>query len=462
MSLGEEFWTIDPATGTKLASYTMTETHACLRLAEEADAAFASWRTTPVSDRAELVRSLAGVLRKDRERLARTMSHEMGKPIKQSEAEVDKCAWMAEVMAKEGPGWLADEEVATDAESSLVRFDPLGVIFGVEPWNFPAWQALRFAVPTVMAGNSVLVRPSNVVPASSLILDEDFREAGFPAGVFRVAITAHATVRDVILSPYVKGVSFTGSNGAGSRVAEAAGSRFKKCVLELGGSDPFIVLDDADVPAAAAAGAESRLINSGQSCINAKRFVVIESVYEQFRDLFVKEMQSYIVGDPLDPMTDVGPLARESQLRQLESQVRDAVRKGVKVTCGGKRMGGSGYFFEPTVLENFSIKMKVLHEEVFGPVAPLIRVKDDAEAAEWANATRYGLGASIWSRDADRAASLAGKVAAGVVFVNGLVKSDPRMPFGGVKDSGYGREMSRFGIREFTNVKGLNLCTGTA
>jgi acyl-CoA reductase-like NAD-dependent aldehyde dehydrogenase len=456
MSLAEQFWTLDPATGAKLASYVMMEPQTCLRLAQEGAVAFASWKEEGLERRAELLMSLARCLRRDRERIARMMTHEMGKPIKQSQAEVDKCAWTAEVVAQEGPSWLAEESVETDAKKSVVRFEPLGVVLGIEPWNFPAWQVLRFALPALMAGNAVLLRPSNIVPGSSLLLEQEFGEAGFPPGTFRVMLTAHAVIEAVISAPQVRGVSFTGGDRAGSAVAEAAGKHLKKCVLELGGSDAFVVLDDADLPAAAAAGAESRLIDSGQSCINAKRFIITDSVYDQFRDLFVKEMQSRIVGDPLDPMTDVGPLVREEQLREVESQVRDAVRKGAKITCGGRRMPGSGFFYEPTVLENFSIKMKVLHEEVFGPVAPLIRVKDDSEAVQWANGTRYGLGASIWTRDAERAARLASRLEAGVVFVNGLVKSDPRMPFGGIKDSGYGREISKFGIREFTNVKGVN------
>jgi acyl-CoA reductase-like NAD-dependent aldehyde dehydrogenase len=462
MSFSEEFWTLNPATGAKLASYLLMEPLTCLRYAKNAADAFSKWREVSLEDRGQLLSSLADTLRRDREKLARMMTHEMGKPIKQSQAEVEKCAWTAELVAREGAKWLEEEIVETDARRSQVTFEPLGVILGVEPFNFPAWQALRFAIPTVMAGDTVLLRPSNVIPGSSLLLEEEFKEAGFPDGVFKTLLTAHGVVEKVIASPLVKGVSFTGSNSAGSAIAAIAGKHLKKSVMELGGSDPFIVLEDADLEAAARAGAESRFINSGQSCINAKRFIVMDSVYEEFRELFVEEVSSYIVGDPLDPMTDVGPLVREAQLEEVESQVRDAVRKGAKVTYGGRRMAGSGYFFQPTVLENFSIKMKVLYEEVFGPVAPLVRVKDDSEAAEWANSTDYGLGGAIWTKDDERASRLAWKLDAGVVFVNGLVKSDPRMPFGGVKASGYGREMSKFGIREFANVKGINFYDVTA
>jgi succinate-semialdehyde dehydrogenase/glutarate-semialdehyde dehydrogenase len=460
MSFSEEFWTLDPSTGGKLASYILMEPQTCLRHARDSSVAFASWREVGFEGRAELLRSLAGTLRREREKLARMMTHEMGKPIKQSQAEVEKCAWTSEVVAREGAKWLETEAVETDARRSQVSFDPLGVILGVEPWNFPSWQALRFAIPTVMAGNTVLLRHSNVVPGSALLLEEIFKEAGFPDGIFKVILTGHKVVQDLIASPIIRGVSFTGSNEAGSAIGAIAGRYTKKSVLELGGSDPFIVLEDADLRAAAQAGAESRLINSGQSCINAKRFIIMDSVYEEFRDLFVSEVSSYIVGDPLDPMTDVGPLVREAQLRAVESQIRDAVRKGAKVTCGGKRLSGNGFFFQPTVLENFSMKMKVLNEEVFGPVAPLVRVKDDSEAADWANGTAFGLGAAIWTKDEGRAGRLASRLDAGVVFINGLVKSDPRMPFGGVKDSGYGREISKFGIREFTNVKGISFYGG--
>jgi succinate-semialdehyde dehydrogenase/glutarate-semialdehyde dehydrogenase len=308
-----------------------------------------------------------------------------------------------------------------------------------------------------MAGNTVLLRPSAVVPRTSLLLEQAFRGAGFPRAVFRTILTPHEVVGDIIASPLIKGVAFTGSNEAGADVAAAAGRSAKKCVLELGGSDPFIVLGDADVAAAAKAGAESRLINSGQSCINAKRFIIVDAVYEEFKELFVKEMSSRVVGDPMDPKTDVGPLVRSSQLEEVESQVDDAVRKGAKVLCGGKRIPTRGYYYEPTVLEGCSAEMEVLREEVFGPVAPLINAKDDQEAVALANETKYGLGASIWTRDGSKAMDVGLAIEAGVIFANGAVKSDPRMPFGGVKASGYGREISRQGIREFTNVKGLNL-----
>jgi succinate-semialdehyde dehydrogenase/glutarate-semialdehyde dehydrogenase len=287
MSFSEEFWTVDPSTGGKLASYTLMEPQTCLRYARNSSEAFASWKEVSFEGRAELLRSLAGTLRREREKLARMMTHEMGKPIKQSQAEVEKCAWTAEVIAREGAAWLKGETVETDARRSRVSFEPLGVILGVEPWNFPSWQALRFAIPNVMAGNVVLLRHSNVVPGSALLLEEVFKEAGFPDGVFKVLLTGHKVIQDVISSPLVRGVSFTGSNAAGSVIASLAGRFTKKSVMELGGSDPFIVLDDADLKAAAQAGAESRLINSGQSCINAKRFIVMDSAYEEFRDLFV-------------------------------------------------------------------------------------------------------------------------------------------------------------------------------
>ncbi len=457
MKQEQGFSTQNPSTEERLESYSFMGLESCRRMGRDGARAFSGWRKLDFSQRGELLRALGRTLRADKDRLARSITLEMGKPIRQSEAEVEKCAWTAEVVAKEGAGWLADEEVRTDAKRSLVRFEPMGVILGVEPWNFPAWQALRFAIPTLMAGNTVLLRPSAVVPGTSLLLENALSGAGFPPAVFRTILTPHELVGDVIASQFVTGVAFTGSNEAGADVAAAAGRNAKKCVLELGGSDPFIVLEDADVTAAAKAGAESRLINSGQSCINAKRFIIVDAVYEEFKELFVKEMSSRVVGDPMDPKTDVGPLVRSSQLEEVESQVDDAVRKGAKVLCGGKRIPTRGYYYEPTVLEGCSAEMKVLRDEVFGPVAPLINAKGDQEAVALANETRYGLGASVWTRDGGKAMAVGLAIEAGVIFVNGAVKSDPRMPFGGVKASGYGREISRQGIREFTNVKGLNL-----
>jgi len=458
MSASEEFWTVNPATETRLASYPMMDTEFALRQVRRSAEAFTSWRERTVEERCELLLSLAKTLRAMSARCSRTMTHEMGKPIKQSEAEMEKCAWSLEVLAEEAPEWLKEEEVKLDGEKGIVSFEPLGVILGIMPWNFPAWQVVRFAGPALAAGNAVVLRHSNVVPGTALLLQEAFREAGFADGVFNVLITGHHSTEYLIASEDVRGVSFTGSTEAGSRIASLASKYLKKSVLELGGSDPFIVLNDADVPKAAQVGAESRLINSGQSCINAKRFIITEDVYEQFRDAFVKEVQSYIVGDPLDPMTDVGPLVREAALRECESLVRDAVKKGARVLTGGQRRPGRGYFFEPTVLENVSQKMKVMEQEVFGPIAPLVKVKDEEEAIRFANATPFGLGAAIWTRDTERGWRLGRRLEAGAVFVNGLVRSDPRMPFGGVKDSGYGRELSKFGIREFTNVKAMWAC----
>lgn len=456
LSAAEEFWTIDPATEGRLESYAIMDPGFALSHAQGAARAFEGWRDTGFPDRAALMMSLAKSLRANRERLARMMTHEMGKPIKQSHSEVDKCAWTAEVVAERGEKWLDREVIETDSESSFVRFEPLGTILGVMPWNFPAWQAIRFAVPAIMAGNVALLRHSNVVPGTALLLEQVFAQAGFPDHVFKALITSHDTVELLIASEWVKGVSFTGSAEVGCEVAASAAKHAKKTVLELGGSDPFIVLKDADLDRAAEAAAESRLINSGQSCINAKRFIVEEEVYEEFREKFVNEVASYIVGDPLDPMTDVGPLVREAQLDEAVSLVRDAVRKGAKVLHGGRRMAGKGYFFEPTVLDEVNRKMKVATQEVFAPIAPLIKVKGEDEAVEWANGTKFGLGAAVWTRDPAKASAVVRRLEAGLVFVNGEVKSDPRMPFGGVKGSGYGRELSKFGIREFTNVKGVN------
>lgn len=384
----------------------------------------------------------------------------MGKPISQSEAEIEKCAWTAEVYAENGPSWLADEAGKTDAKLSYVTFEPLGVILSIMPWNFPFWQAFRFGIPAILAGNVSILRHSNVCPGSALAIEGSFRDAGFPEDAFGAVITDHETVAGLIQSDFVQGVSLTGSVKAGQEVGELAAKSLKKFVLELGGSDPFIVLDDADVERAARTGVEARLISSGQSCIAAKRFVVVRSIASQFIEEFVTQMEGKKTGDPMDPRTNVGPLVNKEQVRILDEQVKDAVSKGAKVELGGRPREGPGAFYEPTVLSNVDSGMRVMKEEVFGPVAPIIVVSNEREALEIANASEFGLGASIWTSDSVRAKNLASKIQSGVVFVNALVKSDPRMPFGGIKKSGIGRELSKYGLREFVNVKSINMYEG--
>ncbi len=381
----------------------------------------------------------------------------MGKPISQSEAEIEKCASTAEVYSQNSEKWLQDEIAETDAKRSYVTHEPLGTILSIMPWNFPFWQAFRFAIPALAAGNTSLLRHSNLCPGSALAIEESFKNAGLPEGVFSTIITEHETVTRLIESQWVNGVSLTGSVEAGSRVGEVAARNLKKFVLELGGSDPFIVLDDAEVKSAAEVGANARLLNSGQSCICAKRFIIAESIAKQFTEAFVREFERKKTGDPMDPKTDVGPLSSIKQVDSVDSQVKDSVSKGARPRIGGTRRPGPGAYYEPTILSNVDLKMKVMNEEVFGPVAPLYVVPNEDEAIRVANNSEFGLGASLWTTDPERAKRLVRRIESGMVFVNALVKSDPRMPFGGIKKSGVGRELSKYGLKEFVNVKSVNV-----
>ena len=399
------------------------------------------------------MRSVAGVLRTDRSRFAALLTSEMGKPIVEAEAEVDKCAWTATWFADNGERLLADEPIASTATESYVRFQPLGLILAVMPWNFPFWQAFRAALPALTAGNVMVLKHSSNVPQSALAIEEVFREAGVPEGVFQTLLIGSAAVERIIGDPRVAGVTLTGSDKAGELVAGAAGKVLKKAVLELGGSDPFIVLADADLDAAATVACRARNQNNGQSCIAAKRFIVEESVADGFEQRFTRAVAALKVGNPMDRANQVGPLAREDLVEDLERQVEESVRLGATALTGGKRIPGDGYYFEPTVLAGVRPGMPAYHEETFGPVAAVIRVKDADEALHVANDTDYGLGSNIWTSNVDRAKRLAEKVEAGLVFINGMVASDARLPFGGVKRSGYGRELSEYGIKEFTNIQ---------
>ena len=426
-------------------------------MAKRAKEAFVRWSRLEVGERAAYMRRLAEALRKGSADYAHLMTLEMGKPITQSKAEVEKCAWTAEVYAENGERWLEDEVVKTDSEQSRVVFQPLGLVLSIMPWNFPFWQALRFAIPSLLAGNVTILRHSNVVPECALAIEQAFKRAGFPEHVFSTAITDHAVVTELISSSLVDAVSVTGSVEVGRKIAETAAKNLKKIVLELGGSDAFVVLEDADIPFAGRGAAQGRLINSGQSCIAAKRFVVVESVAEEFTQSFVESMSQARTGDPEDEKTEVGPLVREEQVQEVEAQVEDAVAKGAKLLLGGKRSAGSGFFYPPTVLGNTTPQMRVIREEVFGPVGPVIVAKDTTDAIRIANDSEFGLGASVWSTDEKAARDAARRLEAGAVFINSIVKSDPRMPFGGVKKSGIGRELSKYGLKEFVNVKSINV-----
>ncbi len=449
---------VNPANGEKIARYKLQSTAEAVKRAGAAKSAFdARWVKSSVKERADFLHELAKALRRKKKEYSTLITSEMGKPILQSEAEVEKCAWTAEVYAKNGKAWLADELAETDAKLSYVTFQPLGVVLSIMPWNFPFWQAFRFAIPAILAGNTSVLRHSNVCPGSSLAIEESFLDSGFPEDVFQSVITDHETVSDLILSDFVQGVSLTGSVQAGQHVGELAARNLKKFVLELGGSDPFIVLDDANIQRASKVGVEARLISSGQSCIAAKRFIVVKPVAEEFVLEFVRQMERKKTGDPMDRATDVGPLVNKQQVRVLDGQVKDAAAKGAEILLGGKPREGPGAFYEPTVLSKVSSRMKVMKEEVFGPVAPIYIASDEQEAIKVANKSDFGLGASIWTSDASKAKKVAKRIQSGVVFVNALVKSDPRMPFGGIKRSGIGRELSRYGLKEFVNVKSINL-----
>ena len=444
---------VDPSTGRELATFPE---------AGEADieAALArawrvrpGWRDAGIEHRTTLLRSVAGVLRADKARYAAILTAEMGKPIVEAEGEVEKCAWTAGWIAENAARLLADEPIESTASQSYVRYQPLGVVLAVMPWNFPFWQAFRAGLPALAAGNVMLLKHASNVPQSALAIEEVFREAGVPEGVFQTLLIGSGAVDRIIDDRRVAGVTLTGSEAAGAHVAATAGEALKKTVLELGGSDPFIVLADADVATAASVACRARNQNNGQSCIAAKRFIVVEDVADDFEKRFVAAVGGLKVGDPMDRGNQVGPLARPDLIDALERQVRESVAMGARVLTGGKRLDGGGSYYAPTVLGAVRPDMPVFREETFGPVAALIRVKDAEEAIAVANDSEFGLGSSIWTADVANARSLAERVEAGMVFINGMVASDARLPFGGVKRSGYGRELSAIGIREFTNAQ---------
>src|SRR6059058_5803862 len=444
---------INPTTGETLETFAETTPAALERVLDQALAAYQSWSRCSYAQRAQAMREAGRLLRERKTQHARTMALEMGKPLPQGEAEAEKCAWVCDYYAEHAERFLGDEPRETDASRSLIRFEPIGPVLAIMPWNFPFWQVFRFAAPALMAGNVGILKHAPNVTRCALAIEALFREAGFPEGAFRAVVLQNDAVAPLIADPRVRAVTLTGSDRAGSQVAEQAGRHLKKTVLELGGSDPFIVLEDADLERAAATAAEARLINSGQSCIAAKRFIVVEPVATPFLERFVAEMRSRRVGDPFDAGTQVGPQARFDLRANLHRQVEESLARGAQLLLGGKLPEGPGAFYPPTVLAAVQPGSPAFDEEVFGPVAAVIRVRDEAEALRVANASRYGLGASVWTQDAARGERLACELEVGSVFVNGLVKSDPRLPFGGVKRSGYGRELSEFGLREFVNVK---------
>lgn len=446
---------VNPATGKPLHSFeTLNEDQVNAKITQ-AQKAFEAWRDQPYAKRAVLMQQLAKVLELNKAKYAKSITLEMGKPFSQSLAEIEKCAWVCQYYAHNTQQLLAKEKVESDASQSYVRFDPLGIILAVMPWNYPFWQVMRFAAPSLMAGNVGLLKHASNVPQCAVYLEEAFLEAGFNEGIFQTLLIPSKKVEGVINDNRVKAVTLTGSEYAGSQVAMQCGKLIKKTVLELGGSDPFIVLEDAPLNLACEAATKARLQNAGQSCIAAKRFIVHEAVYDSFLEKFKADFEAQILADPMDEKTTVGPLSSLKALEEIDQMVQESAQKGATVLTGGKRREQPGFFYEPTILTQVKPGMPAYDQEFFGPVASVIKVSDDQEALKVANATEFGLSASLWTSDISRAEKLIPYIQAGAVFVNGMSKSDPRLPFGGVKKSGYGRELSHYGLKEFVNVKGV-------
>jgi acyl-CoA reductase-like NAD-dependent aldehyde dehydrogenase len=445
--------TINPATEEVLSEYNIMTKEQINDKVKKARNAFQEWKKD-AGKRTDLLHDFATQIRKDKENLAKRATNEMGKAIKEARSEVEKCAWVIDYYADNGQIFSTDEVVNTDARKTVIRFQPIGVIGSIMPWNFPYWQALRFAAPSLMIGNTIVLKPASATMQCGIEIEKTFTRAGVPDGVFQTLV-GDSRVAESLIDSDINAVTFTGSVPVGAKIAQRATSQIKKTVLELGGSDPFIVCEDADIEKASDGAVKGRFINCGQSCIASKRFIVVKNVANEFIERFVQKAEKLRVGDPLSDDTDVGPLVNASGLNKIDSQVKESVKEGGEVLTGGEQTGKKGYFYRPTVLKNVNPKMHIAQEEVFGPVAPIIVAGDEAEAIELANDSEYGLGASIWTQDLDKAERLSSSVESGIVSVNNVVASDPRVPFGGVKKSGFGRELSRYGMLEFANIKSV-------
>lgn len=444
---------INPTTGETLKTF---ESHSPAQIEQKLQLAvetFQSHRHTSFEERAAKMTRVAEILENEKLAFGKLMTTEMGKPIKAAIGEAEKCAWVCRYYAENARTHLADQVVETNAKKSFVRFQPLGPVLAVMPWNFPFWQVLRFAAPALMAGNVGLLKHASNVPQCALAIENLFGRAGFAEGIFQTLLVGSEAVERILADERVAAATLTGSEPAGSSVASIAGKHIKTTVLELGGSDPFIVMPSADFEVAVTTAVKARTINNGQSCIAAKRFIVAAEIYEQFERRFVEEMRALRVGDPLEESSEIGPLATPQIVKDLERQVNDAVGQGARILTGGKRIQRPGNYYEPTVLVDVNPSTKISCEEIFGPVAMLFRVADINEAIELANSTSFGLGSAAWTNDAQEQERFINEIEAGTVFINGMVASDPRLPFGGIKHSGYGRELSEFGIREFVNIK---------
>ena len=445
--------TVNPATGENLKTFDSMGPAEVKQLVEKAKRAFPEWKRD-FDKRRSYIYNLVQYLHKNKTELAKEATLEMGKVLKESISEVEKCAWALEFYADHASSFLTEEVLNTDARKSFLTFEPLGVIGSIMPWNFPYWQALRFAAPCLMAGNTIIMKPSRVTMQCGIEIEKAFKESGFPDGIFQTVVGSVDSANNLI-DDEVNAVTFTGSTNAGAKVAERASRNLKKCVLELGGSDPFIVLDDADVEKAAEGAVKGRFINCGQSCIASKRFFVSKNVADDFIELFVKKASQLKVGDPMSIENDIGPLSSKESLETISGIVEDAKAKGAEILLGGSEIEGNGYFYQPTIMKNVSSDMRIAKEETFGPVAPVTIVENENEAIKLANDIEFGLGASIWTKNLDRAEKLSRKIESGIVSVNNVVISDPRIPFGGIKHSGFGRELSRYGMLEFVNIKSV-------
>ena len=444
---------INPATGKTLKTFNSLDPKEIDQKLQLAAETFQTYRLTGFEERTRMMFRAAEILESNKLEFAKTMTTEMGKPLQAAVSEAEKCAWVCRYYAETAKDHLADQMVETIASKSYVKFQPLGPVLAVMPWNFPFWQVFRFAAPALMAGNVGLLKHASNVPQCALAIEDVFRRAGFPEGSFQTLLIGSDAVEQVLKDKRVVAATLTGSEPAGRSVASIAGREIKKTVLELGGSDPFIVMPSADVSKAVSTAVKARTVNNGQSCIAAKRFIVASEIYDQFERAFVDQMKALPVGDPMEESTEIGPLATPQIVDDLEKQVNDAVAAGARVLTGGKRIKRPGNFFEPTVLTNLDPEAPVSCEEIFGPVATLFRVENIDEAIQLANSTPFGLGSAAWTNDSREQSKFIEELEAGCVFINGMVASDPRLPFGGIKNSGYGRELAEFGIREFVNIK---------
>ena len=446
--------TINPATEKIIQEYEVMTKEQINDRVKIAQNTFQDWKKDP-SKRTDLLHDFANELRRDKENLAKTATNEMGKAIKEARSEVEKCAWTIEYYADHGKIFSTDEVVNTDARKSVITFQPFGVIGSIMPWNFPYWQGLRFAAPSLMVGNTIILKPASATMQCGIEIEKTFEKAGVPQGVFQTLVGDSRIAETLIDSDGINAVTFTGSVPVGAKVAQRATSKLKKTVLELGGSDPFIVCVDADIEKASIGAVKGRFINCGQSCIASKRFIVVKEVADEFTEKFVQKTEQLRVGDPLSEDTDVGPLVNAKSLENMVGIVNRTIKSGAELLTGGERINSKGYFFKPAIFKSVSPEMEIAQEEVFGPVAPIIVANDEKQALEIANDSKFGLGASIWTQNLEKAERLSAMVASGIVTVNNVVVSDPRVPFGGIKNSGFGRELSRYGMLEFVNIKSV-------